>query len=196
MKRMIRNMFLLISSTLILFGCSESDTITDVNSDENTAKTVMSQISLEELEKQLGIGELSRIPFDPEEEVSFDDKASTRAPAPPLTQLYVYSVGSADNNNEWEYVNGAYSTTNNHGGAVLYVSTVEVGYATPSSRIAKMNGTRLDYIEAFALKNSSNIIVGYQYFWDATGPNNGDFTYTARSINYPWNTMSTLIYIQ
>jgi hypothetical protein len=197
MKKMIRNLFVLMSVSLVLFGCSESDIISTVSSNENSEETtLLSQLSREEIQSQLESGELKRVPFDPEAAGSLDFEKRSRAAAAPLSQMYVYAVGSSDYG-DWEYdLYGASSTLYNHGGSLLHVSTVEIGYASPVTRIAKMNGTTLDYDTLFNLVDQYNMIVGFQYVWNASGANNGNFTYTARSTNSPWNTMSTSIYIQ
>ena len=54
--------------------------------------------------------------------------AVARAPAPPLTAMWVYAVGSTDCG--WEYTAGLSTTTCNHGGAQLRTAVLEIGYGS------------------------------------------------------------------
>lgn len=114
-------------------------------------------------------------------------------PAPPLTELYVYAVASEQGG--IEYISSSQvSTLENHGGAWMYVYTVEIGYGT--GRIAKMNTVSLTEASSQPITDSSSIIVGWFRAWDASGFDGGNFTYQSRSINYPHNTMSTSLFIR
>ncbi|WP_428241477.1 DUF4879 domain-containing protein [Gynuella sp.] len=119
---------------------------------------------------------------------------STFAPAPPLTYLQAYAVISTDYPT-WEYFSQSQiSSVQNHGGAEMYIVTIEYGYG--QTRIAKINGSILSQVQSQYIVNSSNVIVGWYRWWDASGYNGGQFTYQSTSINSPWNTMSDSIYIK
>lgn len=129
---------------------------------------------------------------------------AARAPAPPLTQMWVYAVGST--NCGWEYTVGLSVTTCDHGGAQLRTAVLEIGYG--SSRIAWMNGGVLPGSVMYA--STPVCITGGYYSWPCTagqtvvgflneynvdGYQNGIFKYQNTSINSPWNTMSVQISI-
>lgn len=117
-------------------------------------------------------------------------------PASPLTAMWVDQVGSTLYGG-YEYTKNKYSTTNDHGGAEMYVYTYERGYATPSSRIAKIGGSKLSQWDYQMIdEDGDSIIDGFFIGWDACGHQSGQFTYEARSTNSPWNTMSTWINIK
>ncbi|AJQ92983.1 DUF4879 domain-containing protein [Gynuella sunshinyii] len=119
---------------------------------------------------------------------------STLAPAPPLTYLQAYAVISTDYPS-WEYFSQSQiSSVQNHGGAEMYIVTIEYGYG--QNNIAKMNGSILSQVQSQYIVNSSNVIVGWYRWWDASGYSGGQFTYQSTSINSPWNTMSDNIYIK
>ncbi|WP_273321906.1 DUF4879 domain-containing protein [Vallitalea guaymasensis] len=116
-------------------------------------------------------------------------------PAPDLTQMGVYQVRSTDAGIEDVYQK--FSTQLNHGGDALYVLTYEIGYSSPYSRIAKMNGARLNEIDSQSIDlNNDNIVDGWFRLWDASGHQSGQFTYEASSINNPGHSMSTWINIK
>lgn len=121
--------------------------------------------------------------------------ASFTASAPPLTQLGMYVVESAQGGAEYITSSTQFSTVNDHGGNPFYIYTYEIGYS--QNRIAKLNGSMLNQVGSQAIDlNGDSIIDGYYRIWDASGHTGGTFTYQATSINSPWNTMSTSIYIQ
>ncbi len=128
------------------------------------------------------------------------------APAPPLTRMFVFAVGSTNCN--WEYMTsvGQLATTCNHGGAQMSAAVLEIGYG--SNPIAWMSGT--------VLPNSANYqttpvcivgtrydwpcspgatIVGFLRYYNLNGYQNGLFRYQNTSINAPMNTLSTRINI-
>jgi hypothetical protein len=112
---------------------------------------------------------------------------SFSAPAPQLTYLEAYAVISSQHPT-YEYLSQyQYSTSSDHGGANLYIVTIEYGYG--SNPIARLNGGTLTQVQSQAITNSSGTIIGWFRWWDASGYQNGQFTYQNTSINSPWNTM-------
>lgn len=114
-----------------------------------------------------------------------------KAPAPQLTQMYVYAVVSDDagleyiNNSSSSYV---VSTTDDHGGNTLYVYVLEIGYA--GNRTATFNGNPMTMSDLIPVDiNSDSIVDGYLVEWkytDNAGFNSGYFSATSKSINYPY----------
>lgn len=126
--------------------------------------------------------------------VQADGTASIESTAPALTYLEVYAVTSSQYPS-YEYISqNQLSTVNDHGGAEMYVVTVELGYG--GSRIAQLNGGNLSEIQNQAITDSSGNIVGWYRWWDASGYQSGYFTYQSTSLNSPWNTMSDALSIQ
>lgn len=130
--------------------------------------------------------------------------AVARAPAPPLTAMWVYAVGSTDCG--WEYTAGLTTTTCNHGGAQLRTAVLEIGYG--SNPVAWMNGGVLPSSARYA--STPVCVTGGYYTWPCTagqtvvgflneynldGYQNGIFKYQNTSTNSPWNTMSVQISI-
>lgn len=130
-----------------------------------------------------------------------------RAPAPPLSRLAIYAVGSSNCN--WEYMTtvGQFSTTCDHGGAQLRVAVQEIGYG--GNAIAWMNSGQLANSKNY--QNDSICVVGTSYvfpcpvggtvvgwmkYYNLDGSQNGIFKFQDTSINAPWNTMYTQISIQ
>ncbi|QMV13540.1 YolA family protein [Vibrio spartinae] len=126
------------------------------------------------------------------------------APAPPLSSMWVYAVGSSDCG--WESTAGLTVTTCNHGGSALRAAVLEIGYG--SSSIAWMNGGILPRSAQYA--STSVCVTGNYYTWPCTagqivvgwlveynldGHQNGTFKYQNTSTNSPWNTMSVRIRI-
>lgn len=134
--------------------------------------------------------------------------ASAAGSAPPLTRVAVYAVGSTLYG-DWEYMTtlGQLTTVGDHGGAQLRVVVQEIGYG--STPIAYMAGSLLSTAKNY--QNTPICIVGgyytspcpagytivgwYRYF-NLDGYNSGQFTYRNTSLNSPWNTLSTGIYIR
>jgi hypothetical protein len=129
------------------------------------------------------------------------------APAPPLTRLFVYAVGSTNCN--WEYMTtiGQVATTCNHGGAQLRAAVLEIGYG--SNPVAWMIGGVLPssahYQTTPVCITGSNYtwpctagqtVVGFLRYFNLDGHQNGIFREQNTSTNSPWNTMSTQINIQ
>lgn len=127
-------------------------------------------------------------------ELQSEGTVSIQASAPPLTYLEVYAVISSQHPT-YEYISqNQFSTVNDHGGAEMYVVTVELGYG--GSRVAQMNGGYLSEIQNQAIVDSSGAIVGWYRWWNASGYQNGYFTYQSTSLNYPWNTMSDALSVK
>ncbi|PFJ17182.1 DUF4879 domain-containing protein [Bacillus cereus] len=116
---------------------------------------------------------------------------ASAGPAAPLTSLNVVQVESELGGVETINQN-SFSTTRNHGGKYLYITTKEIGYG--QNPFAKMNGSNVKSIESTII--GGNPIVGWYYKWDASGHQQGTFEYQKTSINYPFNTMRTTLYIQ
>ncbi len=135
-----------------------------------------------------------------------EDADIARAPAPPLTEMYVYAVGS-QNCGGWEYTAGLITTVCDHGGSWMGAGILEIGYGT--SRIAWMNGSLLP--SSALIASTPVCVTGGYYTWPCTagqtvvgflreynlnGNQSGTFRYQSTSINSPWNTMSVQIYIR
>jgi hypothetical protein len=122
------------------------------------------------------------------------------APAPPLSYLQVYAVGSSYQG--WEYMNDPYLYTTlwDHGGPVMRVVVLEVGYGY--SRFAWMNGGQLpfsanylnenlcwNYYGQLAYCSPGQTVAGSLRYYDVSGYQGGNFSYQNTSTNSPWNTM-------
>lgn len=130
-----------------------------------------------------------------------------RAPAPPLSQVAVEAVGSSQAGG-WEYMTtlGQLSTLRDHGGAELSVVVLEVGYGGSPS--ASINGALLprsaEYkTEPLCLNGGSltpcgigQTYVAWRRYYQLDGTQEGNFRYQNTSINAPFNTVSTDIYIR
>lgn len=128
-------------------------------------------------------------------------------PAAPLTRMGVYAVKSS--NCDTEYPFGQLATTCDHGGAQLRVFVMEIGHSDSYSQYAKIQGKSLP---RSAIVSSTPVcrvgaqlkipctpgiaVDGFIYEFKLDGYQKGSFTYQSTSINYPWNTMSTQIFIQ
>jgi len=124
-----------------------------------------------------------------------DTKAQvgTLSSASPLYYLEVYAAISS-NYPSYEYFSQSqYYSVQDHGGAEMYIVTVELGYGF--SPIAKMIGNNLTQVQQQAITDNG-IVIGYFRWWDASGYQNGQFTYQNTSSNYPYNTMSDWINIR
>jgi hypothetical protein len=134
----------------------------------------------------------------------FVPPGAKRAPAPPLTTIWVYGVGST--NCGWEYTSDLYLTKCDHGGGELRVAILEIGYG--ANRIASMNGGVLPSSAMYA--STTVCVTGGRYTWPCTagqtvvgflneynvdGNESGTFRYQNTSSNAPWNTVSAQINI-
>ncbi|MEH7592246.1 DUF4879 domain-containing protein, partial [Bacillus toyonensis] len=116
---------------------------------------------------------------------------ASAGPAATLTSLNVVQVESELGGVETINQN-SFSTSRNHGGKYLYITTKEMGYG--QNPFAKMNGSNVKSIYSTIIGRRP--IVGWYYKWDASGHQQGTFEYQKTSINAPFNTMRTSIYIQ
>ena len=117
------------------------------------------------------------------------------APAPALSQVKVIGVISSKYPN-WESIpQGNLSTQQDHGGPQLCVQTQEVGYGT--NQIAQFNGNRLTQRSSAPTLGAGRVVTGWTRVWCYQGSfTSGTFTFQATSINFPWNTLSTRLYIR
>ena len=99
-----------------------------------------------------------------------------------LSRAYVSSVQSAAAGSE--YVIGQSSTTRDHGGAWLRVTTDDIGYGRNAQ--ARLLGSPLREIRTEALCNvggqpnpcnGRGTVIGYRRTWDASGREGGNFEY-------------------
>lgn len=129
-----------------------------------------------------------------------------RAPAPPLTAVQIYAVGSSDCN--WEYLPvGATTTSCDHGGSQLRVAVLETGYG--SNRIAWLNGGLLPSSALYATEGICNVggvptmpcpigysISSWMLYYNLDGNQAGQFKFQSTSSNWPTNTYSQQIWIK
>ncbi len=124
-------------------------------------------------------------------------------PAAPLTRMEVFAVYSS--NCGLESTRGKYTTTCDHGGSVLRVFVLEVGYGF--NRKASMLGDDLpragivDTLDVCMIgdqpyKCHGQSIEGFIHEIKLDGYQGGQFVYQNTSVNAPQNTMSTWIIIQ
>jgi len=144
------------------------------------------------------------IPVDPPKSGETNSAPAPRAPAPPLTAMWVYAVGST--NCGWEYTAGLTTTTCDHGGPELRTAVLEIGYG--ASRVAWMNSGLVPSGSMYA--STPVCVTGGYYTWPCTagqtvvgflneynldGNQSGLFKYQNTSSNSPFNTMSVQINI-
>lgn len=116
------------------------------------------------------------------------EQVGIMGPAPALSYLQIRGVQSSDHP-EWEDISDSQViTVEDHGGAEMYVATIEQGYG--NIPIARMNGSLCPLVltEYYDL-NGDTIIETWVNYWDASGHNSGTFTYENTSSNYPYNNM-------
>lgn len=138
-------------------------------------------------------------------DISSNNLITPFQPAPPLTDMFIYAIGSS--NCGWEYPPiGATSTSCDHGGSVMQAAVFELGYG--SSRIAWMSGGILPgsaFIGSSPVCQSAGgltfdcaagmTIVGWVVDYNLSGWQGGFFRYQNTSTNSPFNTMSVQINI-
>jgi hypothetical protein len=133
-----------------------------------------------------------------------ESSLSTRSPAPPLTELYIYAIGSS--NCDWESTLNLSTTKCDHGGSQLRAAVLEIGYG--SNSIAWMAG---GILPSSAMYGSTPVcvingyydwpclpgqtVVGFLNEYTLDGHQNGIFKYQNTSTNSPWNTMTKQISI-
>lgn len=131
-----------------------------------------------------------------------------RAPAPPISQVAVLAVGSSQAGG-WEYMTspGQLSTALDHGGSELRVVVRQIGYG--GSPIGSLRGSALpggaQYMtERLCVDGSGytqqcqpgQTIVGWLYYFNLDGAQDGDFGFQNTSLNAPFNTAYTAIHIR
>lgn len=125
------------------------------------------------------------------------DHASAQ-PAPALTRMQVIEVYSPlyKNGREPEsFKDNRVSTANNHGGNWLIVVVEETGYGR--SQFATMSGTSMKLVASDPVFDASRRITGYKRSYRVDMRfNEGRFTCTASSMNFPWRTQTASIYIR
>lgn len=169
----------------------------------------IAQVGNEILEQHyIDLSDLNKDKFLPKiKKPQINGEHQVLAPASPLTYVEVDLVGSS--NQGWESISsGAFSTSKDHGGSVLLVRVIEVGYGT--NPIAEMNGSILssnqnynnarlcwgfDGYLTFTCQ-SGMTLAGYARYYDVSGNQSGTFEYQNTSINSPWNTEYERLYIQ
>ncbi len=78
---------------------------------------------------------------------------------------------------------------------VEVVQTNEMGYGR--NPIAQMSGQKLKKVDSKMIDiNGDRTVDGWEYNWDASGQQNGQFKYQNTSKNAPWNTLSTSLNIK
>lgn len=112
------------------------------------------------------------------------------APAPALTEFYVYSVSSEKAGEEIIASSGV--TTLEHGGTWLRIVTIESGYA--KSRSATFNGESMTLTDKQAIDiDNDGIIDGWICIWEyrnSDGFESGICRFILTSANAPWNTIN------
>ena len=119
-------------------------------------------------------------------------------PAPPLTEFRVVGVMSIGylGGSQWDQPRaGAFSTPGDHRGGGLYVAVFERGYGQGST--ASFNGNRMTLVHSEPQIGANRVIFGWiRYYHSPVNFTSGQFTSSSRSINSPWNTMSTRLTIR
>ncbi|KAF2149364.1 hypothetical protein K461DRAFT_281725 [Myriangium duriaei CBS 260.36] len=130
-----------------------------------------------------------------------------RAPAPPLSQMWVYAVYASPSCG-WEYMTtrGQVSTTCAHSGTTLRVAVMEIGYGSgPSAslggalpRSANYQSTPVCVVNGYYTFPcpAGSTVVGFLQYWNADGRPAANFATSDTSINSPFNTLSTGILIK
>ncbi|WP_428239571.1 YolA family protein [Gynuella sp.] len=141
----------------------------------------------------------------PDVQLKPESNTAMLAPAPPLTEMWVYAVGSSDCG--WEGTAGKYITSCDHGGSQMRAAVLEIGYGY--SEFAWMNGSLLPSSAQYS--NTTVCVTGGYYTWPCTagqtvvgflrefnldGNQSGTFKYRNTSTNSPWNTMNVQINIR
>lgn len=114
--------------------------------------------------------------------------ATLPAHASALTGAYVYQVNSAAGGRE--DVSGQSTTTKDHGGAWMQITTDDIGDGKAAQATLLSNALRQIKTEPLCrnggtvgLCRRGEIVVGYRRTWDASGHQGGNFEYAV----YPAN---------
>ena len=127
-----------------------------------------------------------------------EKKIVAKSPAPPVTYVTIESIYSQLGGKEL-VSDGQGVTKNHHGGTFFWAITGVLGYGGNSSvDTATFGGSKVNYLYYSPVADSSGVVVGWLEQWDLkTAPNQtGQFIYTSKSINSPFNSMSVGIQIQ
>jgi|GEM_PF-1489277 len=119
-------------------------------------------------------------------------------PAPALTEFRVIAVKSVGylQGTQYDMVpQYAFSTPQDHKGGGLYVVVFERGYG--QSQTASFNGVNMSLVLSEPQVAANRTVYGYyRYYYSPANFTSGTFTSSARSMNSPWNTMSTRLFIR
>ncbi|WP_158253690.1 DUF4879 domain-containing protein [Chromobacterium alticapitis] len=128
--------------------------------------------------------------------------------ASPLSYVGILAVGSTLYGG-WEILSAnQLSTAGSHGGSQLRVVVDTIGYGRAA--IAKINGIVLPAAALYQTESLCNvngryttpcpigsIVAGFRQYFNLDGQSTpGTFSYQNTSQNYPWNTLSTQVYIK
>ncbi|POA99455.1 DUF4879 domain-containing protein [Chromobacterium sinusclupearum] len=128
--------------------------------------------------------------------------------ASPLSYVGVLAVGSTLYGG-WEILQANQpSTAGNHGGSQLRVVVDTIGYGR--APIAKINGIVLPTSALYQTESLCNVngryatpcpvgstVAGFRQYFNLDGQSTpGTFFYQNTSQNYPWNSLSTQVYIK
>lgn len=126
----------------------------------------------------------------------------SKAAAPAVSEVAIVAVCSQQQagqllNGCEDILDNQTSTNFNHGGNPFYVVTGVIGYGGRSTDSATFAGNQATMTDCIGIAGDDNIVFGWWEYWDITKPSNsnGDFVYTARSLNVG-PTMSTSLYIK
>lgn len=114
--------------------------------------------------------------------------------APAVSSYYVYFVADSTDGTNYtgEYIDGS-TTSYDHNGTI-YVITIEVGYGREYSTF---NGGTVTASDVETLDfNNDRIVDGFWNVFKLTNVTNGLFESKSTSLNSPWNSISTSVYIQ
>lgn len=100
-----------------------------------------------------------------------------------LSNAYIYAVESSQGGREY-LPSGAHSTSRDHGGAVVRITTDEIGYGNNAQArllgftLREIRTMPLCYVQGHAGPcNGRGTIIGYRRTWDASGRDGGNFEY-------------------
>ncbi|TKX31887.1 DUF4879 domain-containing protein [Campylobacter aviculae] len=130
---------------------------------------------------------------------TLEKKPIVKSPAPPVTFVTIEGIVSEKGGKEVVSF-GQTITKYHHGGKPFWAVTGVLGYGGNSNvDTATFGGSKVECLYySPVVADSGGIIVGWLEQWDlTTAPNQtGLFIYTSKSINSPFNSMSTKIQIQ
>lgn len=115
-------------------------------------------------------------------------------PAPAVSQYYVYFVADSTDGTNYtgEYING--STTKYDHNGTIYVITIEVGYGR---EYTWFNGGLINLYDSEILDfDNDRIVDGFWNVFKIDNVTNGLFESRSDSLNSPWNSIKTSVFIQ